>query len=65
MTISNESPHGIDFLFNKNRLNVALSRAQTLAIVVGSPDLGDTAANSVEHLRKVSLYNVVMQAGSS
>jgi len=65
MTISNESPHGIDFLFNKNRLNVALSRAQTLAIGVGSPDLGDTAANSVEHLRKVSLYNVVMQAGSS
>lgn len=62
---ANESPRGIDFLFNKNRLNVALSRAQILAIVVGSPDLGDTAVNSVEHLRKVNLYNAIMQAGSS
>ena len=61
---ANESPRGIDFLFNKNRLNVALSRAQILAIVVGSPDLGDTAANSVEQLRKVNLYNAVMQVAN-
>ena len=61
---ANESPRGIDFLFNKNRLNVALSRPQILAIVVGSPDLGDTAASSVEQLRKVNLYNAVMQVAN-
>ena len=31
------SPRGIEFLFSKNRLNVAISRAQTLAVVVGKP----------------------------
>ena len=28
------SPRGIEFLFSRNRLNVAISRAETLAIVV-------------------------------
>ena len=32
------SPRGIEFLFSTNRLNVELSRAQSLAIVVGCPD---------------------------
>jgi superfamily I DNA and/or RNA helicase len=29
-------PRGMDFLFSKNRLNVAVSRAQCLAIIVTS-----------------------------
>lgn len=32
-------PRFIDFLFSKNRLNVAISRARSLAIVVANPDL--------------------------
>ena len=31
---ASESPRGMDFLFDKNRLNVAISRAQSLAIVI-------------------------------
>ena len=31
--------HGMPFVLNANRLNVALSRAQCLAIVVASPQL--------------------------
>ena len=31
------APRGADFLLERNRLNVALSRAQTLAILVASP----------------------------
>lgn len=32
-------PHGVDFLYSLNRLNVAISRAQALSIVVFSPKL--------------------------
>jgi len=32
-------PHGMEFLFSLNRLNVATSRAMTAVIVVGSPRL--------------------------
>jgi uncharacterized protein len=41
MTTSNEDhlPRNIEFLYDKNRLNVAVSRAKCLAIVVASPDL--------------------------
>lgn len=34
-------PRGIDFLFDQNRLNVAVSRAQCLAVLVHSPRLLD------------------------
>ena len=32
-------PRGMDFLFSRNRLNVAVSRAQALSVVVSSPQL--------------------------
>ena len=34
-----DAPRGMDFLYSRNRLNVAVSRAQGLAIVVASPVL--------------------------
>ena len=34
-----EAPRGMEFLYSLNRLNVATSRAQCLAVVVASPDL--------------------------
>jgi superfamily I DNA and/or RNA helicase len=34
-----EAPRGMEFLYSLNRLNVATSRAQCLAIVVASPTL--------------------------
>jgi hypothetical protein len=50
------SPRGIEVLFNRNRLNVAVSRAQTLAIVVGCPALVRTACTTIEQMRLVNLY---------
>jgi superfamily I DNA and/or RNA helicase len=34
-------PRGLDFLFDRNRFNVAVSRAQCLAVVVVNPRLLD------------------------
>ena len=34
-----EAPRGLDFLYDRHRLNVATSRARAMAIIVASPDL--------------------------
>ena len=40
-------PRGLDFLFDKHRLNVAVSRAQCLAVLVHSPELLDADAKTL------------------
>lgn len=43
-------PRGMEFLFSLNRLNVAVSRAQSLAAVICSPELLRVRANTPEQL---------------
>ena len=57
------SPRGIDFLFSPNRLNVALSRAQSLAVVVGCPDLARTRVRSVPQMKLVNLFCRIVEEG--
>jgi uncharacterized protein len=47
-------PRGLDFLFSRNRLNVAVSRARCLAYVVASPRLLDTECRTVEQMKLVN-----------
>jgi len=54
---ASESPRGMDFLFDKNRLNVAISRAQSLAIVVANPGLAKTSVNKVKQLAKMNMFS--------
>ncbi len=47
---ADEAPRGLDFLLSRNRLNVALSRAQVAAVLVMSPALLDSSPRSVAEL---------------
>jgi uncharacterized protein len=49
-----DAPRGPQFLLEPNRINVAISRAQALAIVVGSPQLADVRVRSVGEMKLVS-----------
>ncbi len=48
------APRGVGFLFDVHRLNVAVSRAKALSIIVGSPALMDAEVHTPEQLRAVN-----------
>lgn len=49
-----DAPRGLDFLLDRNRLNVALSRAKTNSYLVYSPSLVRTRFTNIEDLKSVS-----------
>jgi len=57
-------PRTADFLFSKNRLNVAISRARCLAYLVCTDELLDTRARDVDEMALISaLCSFVERAG--
>jgi predicted RecB family nuclease len=65
MTTSSEQdlPRNIDFLYSKNRLNVAISRAKCLAIVVANPRLTAIGCQTPEQMALVNLLCWVAEVG--
>jgi uncharacterized protein len=51
-----EAPHGMEFLFSRNRLNVATSRARCLCILVGSPELFEAECRTPEQMRMANAF---------
>jgi predicted RecB family nuclease len=49
-----DAPRGIGFIFDRQRFNVAISRARALAVMVGSPALLTHRATSVEEVQVVN-----------
>ncbi len=49
-------PRAIDFLFSKNRLNVAISRAQCLAVIVFNPQLLETPCQQVWQMKLLNTF---------
>ncbi len=47
-------PRHIEFLYSRNRLNVALSRAKCLSVLVASPRLMDVRCRTVEQIELVN-----------
>jgi hypothetical protein len=51
-----DAPRGTEFLFNPNRFNVAISRAECLAIVVYGSALLDGAWTKIDDLLRLNLF---------
>jgi uncharacterized protein len=47
-------PRGIDFLFSKNRLNVAISRARGLAYIVCTEELLNSRAKTIDEMQLIA-----------
>jgi uncharacterized protein len=58
------SPRGIDFLLDKNRLNVAISRARCLAVIVGHPDLARTRCSTLNQMELSNLFCRAVKEGT-
>ena len=51
-----EAPRGMEFLYSPNRLNVAVSRAKTACILVGSPALFEPECRSPGQMRLANAF---------
>lgn len=49
-----DAPRGMDFLYSLNRINVAVSRAKGLALVVGSERLREAKCETIEQMKQVN-----------
>ncbi len=51
-----EAPHGMEFLYSLNRLNVATSRARCVCILVGSPELFTPECRSPRQMQLANAF---------
>ncbi|MBX9666685.1 MAG: TM0106 family RecB-like putative nuclease [Candidatus Obscuribacterales bacterium] len=58
------SPRGLEFLFSRSRLNVAISRAKTLAFIIGNPALLSTHFSSVDQMVLINFFCQIVEAGT-
>ena len=59
-----ELPRDIEFLFSRNRLNVSVSRARALAILIANPELLNISCNSIGQMALVNTMCWLKEAGS-
>lgn len=58
-----DAPRGLDFLLMRNRLNVAISRAQWATHLVGSATLGDGLPTTAEGVAALSGFLRLTETG--
>ena len=57
-------PRGMDFLFSRNRLNVAISRAECLAVVVACPEILRVKCRRLDQVRLANSVCAAVERGS-
>ena len=58
---ADDMPRGPEFLFSRNRLNVAVSRARCLAFLVCTDELLNARARSIEEMRLIATLNAFVE----
>ena len=61
----NDMPRDIDFLFEKNRFNVAVSRARALSVVLASTKLPDVRCRTVSQIATVNILCSYIEAAGA
>jgi uncharacterized protein len=51
---------GLAFILDRNRINVAISRAQCLAVVVADPRIAGSPASSIDEMKLLNLFCKVL-----
>ena len=51
-----EAPHGMEFLYSLNRLNVATSRARCVCVLVGCPELFTPECRTPRHMQLANAF---------
>ena len=54
--IPEDAPRGMGFLYSANRLNVAVSRARSVCILVASPELFKPNCKNPEQMRLANAF---------
>ena len=59
-----DAPRGASFLLNKHRLNVAISRAKCLSIIVGSKNLLETNMSLIQNMKLMNIWCRIIKYGN-
>jgi predicted RecB family nuclease len=59
-----DAPRGVEFIFERNRLNVAISRARALAVYAGSPLLLRAVASTIGRMRALAAGCALVEYGT-
>jgi predicted RecB family nuclease len=60
-----DAPRGLEFLYSGNRLNVAVSRAQALCILVASPELARASCRTPRQIKLVNALCAFLEQAPS
>jgi superfamily I DNA and/or RNA helicase len=56
-----DAPHGMEFLYSLNRLNVATSRAKCISVIVCSPQIAEAECRTPRQIQLVNAFCLYLE----